>query len=102
MDKQKRLLDPLTEHILPATECNMTWSDSKIHVADERMARLLLMLHEIDQAVAGLEELPQAELIELVSSAILACGFAEGVEARCAISEVLELIESRGPIAESS
>jgi hypothetical protein len=68
-------------------------SDTKVHIADKRMARLLLVLHELDKSVAGLEDLPQTELSELVSSAILACGFVDAVEAQYAIAAVLAAIE---------
>jgi hypothetical protein len=101
MDKLKLLPDPVTERILPASEYT-TYSDSKIHIADTKVARLLLVLHEIDQAVAGLEALPQTELTELVSSAIISCGFVDGTEARCAIVAVLEAIERHDPMPQSS
>ena len=100
MDKLKLLPDPVTERILPASEYT-AYSDSKIHIADTKVARLLLVLHEIDQAVAGLEALPQTELTELVSSAIIACGFVDGTEARRAIVTVLEAIERRDPTPQS-
>jgi hypothetical protein len=100
MDKIERFLD--AQHALPAPEFDAGGSDRKIHIADHRMARLLLLLHEIDHAAAGLEELPQTDLIELVSSAILACGFVDGIEARCAITAILEAIERRDPMLEHS
>jgi hypothetical protein len=101
MDKLKRLPDPVTGHIPPASEYT-THFDSKVHIADTKVARLLLVLHEIDQAVAGLEGLPQTELTELVSSAILACGFVDGTEARHAIVAVLEAVERHDPMPQSS
>lgn len=100
MDKIKRL-DPFTT-VLPAPEFNQTRSDSRVYIADKRMARLLVLLHQLDQSVSGLEELPQTELCELVSSAILACGFVDGTEARHAISAVLKAIEMRDPMPEES
>jgi hypothetical protein len=102
MDKMKRLDDPFTKHILQATDFITPGFDSKVHIADKRIARLLLVPHELDQYVAGLEQLPQTELIELVSSAILACGFTDGTEARYAIAAVLEAIDRRDPMPESS
>jgi hypothetical protein len=102
MDKIKRLNDPFTKHILQAPEFTTTDSDSRVHIADKRIARLLLVLHELDQYVAGLEQLPQVELTELVSSAILACGFSDGTEARYAIAAILEAIDRRDPMPESS
>jgi hypothetical protein len=102
MDKIKTPNDPFTKHILQAPEFAKTRSDSKVHIADKRITRLLLVLHDLDQYVAGLERLPQDELIELVSNAILACGFSDGTEARYAISAVLDSIDRRDPAPESS
>ena len=102
MDKIRRQDDPFTQHPLQSTDFTTTRFDSNVHITDKRIARLLLVLHELDQYVAGLEQLPQTELIELVSNAILACGFADGTEARYAIAAVLEAIDRRDPIPESS
>ena len=103
MDKINKLfLDPPTERMWPTPELNQACSDAKVHIADERVARLLLVLHELDESVAGLEELPKTELSELVSSAILACGFVDPLEARNAIAAVLEMIEMHNPMPESS
>jgi hypothetical protein len=102
MDKaNKLLLYPSTEHMWPTPEFNQTCSDAKVHIADERVARLLLVLHELDESVAGLGELPKTELSELVSSAILACGFVDPIEARYAIAAVLEVIEMHDSMPES-
>jgi hypothetical protein len=98
MNRGEQLLYPFSQ----PSERIMTRFDPKVHLNDKRVARLLLVLHEIDQSVAGLEELPQTELSELVSSAIMACGFADGTEARYAISAVLDAIERRVPMSESS
>jgi hypothetical protein len=100
MDNLKRFPAPSAERGVPAPQD--TIDASRIHIANSKTARLLLVLHEIDQAVAGLEDLPQTDLVELVSSAILACGFADGTEARLAIVEVLQAIERRGPTPQSS
>ena len=103
MDKtNKRFLNPSTEYVWPTPEFNKTFSDVRVRIADERVARLLLVLHELDESVAGLEELPKAELSELVSSAILACGFVDPLEARHAIATVLEAIEIQDSMPESS
>jgi hypothetical protein len=102
MDKRNQLLDPSSNHIPRANTCNTTRSAPWVHIEDKRVARLLLVLHELDQSVAGLEQLPQTELSELVSSAILACGFTDGTEARYAIAAVLEAIERHAPVQESS
>jgi len=102
MDKIKRFLDPSTKQILLASEFNTTHSDSRVHISDRRLAQLMLVLRELDESVAGLEELPQTELSELISSAILACGFTDGTEEQHAIAAVLEAIERGDPMRGSS
>jgi len=103
MDKINKLfLDPSTERTWPTPEVNQAFADLKVRITDERVARLLLILHEIDESVAGLEELPKTELIELISSAILACGFVDPIEERYAIAAVLEVIEMNDSMPESS
>ena len=101
MNKLRRFSDPVTRHSLPAADCKTTF-DSNVSIADERVARLLGVLQEIDQNVSGLEELPQSELIELVSNAIMECGFVDGTEARYAIAAVLEAIDAPGSVSASS
>ena len=103
MDKINKLFpDPSTERMWPSPEVNQAFADSKVRITDERVARLLLILHEIDESVAGLEELPKTELTELISSAILACGFVDPIEERYAIAAVLEVIEMNDSMLESS
>ena len=70
--------------------------DSNVCIADQRVARLLLVLSELDECVAGLEGLPKDDLSNLVSSAIQACGFENPVEAQYAIATVLRAIEVPG------
>lgn len=94
----KRFPDPSTKYILPPPDLNTTRSESMVYTSDKRLARLMLVLRELDESLAGFEELPQTELSELVSNSILACGFAEGTEARYAIAAVLDAIERRDPL----
>jgi len=103
MDKLNKLfLDP-SEHVWPTSEINPACANSKVRITDERVARLLLLLCELDESVAELEELPpKPELSELISSAILACGFVDPIEERYAIAAVLEAIEVNGSMPESS
>lgn len=70
-----------------------TTTDRSFCVPDIRVARLLLVLSELEACMAGLQDLPDPDLTELVSSAILACGFTDPGEIRYAIAEVLEAIE---------
>jgi hypothetical protein len=103
MDKiNKPFLDPSTERMWPTHEVNKAFADLKVRITDERVARLLLLLYELDESVAGLEELPKTELSELISSAILACGFVDPIEERYAISAVLEAIEMHDSMPQSS
>jgi hypothetical protein len=68
--------------------------DPGICITDKRVARLLLVLQELDQSVAGLEHVPRHDLVSLISSAIQACGFADPEDARYAIAAVLQAIEA--------
>jgi hypothetical protein len=103
MDKINKLfLDPSTERVWPTPEVNQAFADLKVRITDERVARLLLLLYELDESVAGLEELPKTELSELISSAILACGFVDPIEERYAIAAVLDAIEMHNSMPESS
>ena len=102
MDKINELfLCPFAQYTWRNPELGRTSSHSGVHIADERVARLLTMLHELDESVAGLEELPNDELSELVCSAITACGFVDPIEARYAIAAVLEAIEMHDPVESS-
>ena len=102
MDKTNEMfLYPFAEHIWRNPEFDKTSSHSGVRIADERVARLLGALHELDESLAGLEELPKGKLSELVSNAILACGFVDPIEARYAIATVLEVIEMHDPVENS-
>jgi hypothetical protein len=102
MDKINELfLHPFAQYIWRNPEFGKTTSNLGVHIADERVARLLTVLHELDESVAGLEELPNDELSELVCSAITACGFVDPIEARHAIATVLEVIEMHDPVESS-
>jgi hypothetical protein len=103
MDKTSRLFsDILAENTHPASKISASFSNSKNPIADKRVAQLLVVLHELDECVARLEELSTTELNELVSSAIFACGFVQQNEAHQAITTILEAIETRDSISEFS
>src|SRR3981189_3097779 len=103
MDKINKLfLDPSTERMWPTPEVNKAFADLKLRITDERGARLLLLLHELDESMAGLEELPKTELRELISSAILSCGFVDPIEERYAIRSVWQGVEVIDSMPESS
>jgi hypothetical protein len=71
-------------------------TDPNPALPDKRVARLLVVLHDLNRSLAGLEDLSQTDLQELVSSAIYVCGFANPVETNCAIASVLRAIEAPG------
>lgn len=73
-----------------------TATDTSAGITDSRVARLLLVLSDINESVAGLDSLPEAELIELVSGAIEACGFTDPVEVRSVVATVLRAVEAPG------
>jgi hypothetical protein len=61
---------------------------------DLRVARLLLVIRQLELRLASFEDLSDSDLMELISCAIVACGFTEPAETRCAIAQVLEAIEA--------
>jgi hypothetical protein len=69
-------------------------ADPYLRTPDMRVARLLLVIRQLELCLAGLDYLPDSDLMELISSAIMACGFTEPAETRCAIAQVLEAIEA--------
>jgi len=114
MDKLNNLLlDSSVGQICPISVLGNSCSNSDVYFQDRRVARLLILLQQLDEAAAGLGALPKPELGEIVSSAIHLCGFADPVEARDVIaavldalkedviSTVLDAIEVQQPIRES-
>jgi len=70
-----------------------TNADPSTYSSDIRLGQLLLVLNELEAGMAALEDLPDRDLTELISSAMLACGFTDPAQIRCAIAEILETIE---------
>jgi hypothetical protein len=103
MDEMNELSPYLrTEHIWPNPAFANASADSQVQIADERVARLLIVLHDIDTSVPDFDEMPESDLSELVSSAILACGFSDPIEASQVIAAILEMVEMPEPATESS
>jgi hypothetical protein len=103
MEKPDDLLfEPSPERKPQGAQLNKILSNPQALPADKRVTQLLLVLHELDQAVAGLECLPQTKLSELVSCAIVGCGFVDPTEAWYAIGAVLQVIEAHEVNPESS
>jgi hypothetical protein len=68
-------------------------TDSDIHVEDSRVAKLLLVLSELDQTFGGVEGIEQSQLRDLICNALPACGFVNTRDACYAIAAVLRIIE---------
>jgi hypothetical protein len=94
MDKiNDLLLDSSVVQIYPVPAFDDSCSNSDVYIPDKRVARLLILLQQLDEAAAGLGALPKPELSEVVSSAIHLCGFADPIEARDVIAAVLETLK---------
>lgn len=101
MDKVTALLLlSSAEPMCPHRAFRKTCSDTDVHIHDKRVARLLVLLQQLDESAEGLEGLPKSELSEIVSSAIRVCGFADPIEARDVIAIALDAIEMENPIPE--
>jgi hypothetical protein len=70
-----------------------TNADPSSYPSDTRLGQLLLVLNELEASMAALEDLPDRDLTELISTAMMACGFTDPAQIRCAIAEILETIE---------
>ena len=90
-------LHSLEEDFGASSASGQSTSDPDMNI-NQRMAQFLLLLQQIEES-AGLAELPDAELSEMVTSALGLCGFVDSNDARDVIASVLAAIERGGPIA---
>jgi hypothetical protein len=94
MDKADALfLYSSVEHIGPNRALDEPFFGSDLPTEDKRVARLLVLLQQLNESAEGLETLPEPELSEIVHGAIRLCGFVEPIETRNAIAAVLDAIE---------
>jgi hypothetical protein len=84
------------DHMCASQAFDKTSSD--LHIEDERVGRLLVLLRKLDESSEGLEALPEPERSEIVCSATRLCGFVDPTEARGVIAIVLDAIEMQNPI----
>jgi len=68
--------------------------DGSVGITDSRVARLLMVLSEIDETVACIGGMPESELRGLVSGAIRGCGFCDPAEVRWVLASVLQAIDA--------
>jgi hypothetical protein len=66
---------------------------SDLQSPDKRVARLLVLLQQLNESAEGLETLPEPELTEIVQCAIRLCGLVDPIETQSAIAAVLDAIE---------
>jgi hypothetical protein len=76
-------------------------ADSDIYVEDPRVAKLLLVLSDLDESFGGVEGIEQSQLRDLICNALPACGFVNSHDACYAIAAVLRIIEGADPPPES-
>jgi hypothetical protein len=86
-----------SNHVLAETH-----SDSPSCLEDKRVAQLLVLLRQLQRSAGGLCGLPRPELTEIVSSAAHLCGFVNPIESREVITSVLDALEMKEPMSESS
>lgn len=74
----------------------------EVYIEDRRVARLLVLLEQLEQSTGGLAALPESELSEVVLSAVRLCGFVDELEARDVLAAVLAGIEKQDDVPEAS
>ena len=104
MDKMnKPFLDSSVACMHSSREPDKFRSDCEVYMPNcHRVARLLRALRELDESIAGLGELQEAEHSYLVASAIRESGFVDPIEAWLAIVAILEVVETQAPITQNS
>jgi len=103
MDKVDALfLHSSVEHMSLNRVFGKTCSDSDLQIHDTRVARLLVLLLQLDESAEGLGALPEPELGEIVCSVIRVCGFVDPIEARDVIAIVLDAIAMQDLIPEGA
>ncbi len=78
---------------LPMSRLQADFLEDRIRVSDERVAHLLIVLHEVDVGIKTVKAFSEHELSQIVADAILACGFKDFDEARRAVGPLLDAIE---------
>jgi hypothetical protein len=78
------------EQMYPLAKPN---SDPILHVKDGRVARLLVLLQQLQESAGGLGVFPKPDVSEIVCCAARLSGFTNTIEVREVITTVLEAIE---------
>jgi hypothetical protein len=77
-----------------------TDSRPNLHVKDRRIARLLILLRQINESTGGLAAFPNPQVSEIVSCAVRLCGLGSSTEAKEVVAAVLEALEIQDAIRE--
>ena len=102
MDKTNELFPDSDVESSSSRKFDKTRSDCEVYIPDcHRIARLLRALRELDESLEGFEALPEAELSDLVYTALRESGFVDPIEARYAIAAVLEVIDAPAPVMDN-
>ncbi len=72
-----------------------------LHLKDRRIARLLILLRQINESTGGLGVFPESQVSEIVSCAVRLCGLTSSTEAREVVAAVLEALEIQDAIREA-
>lgn len=88
--------------LLPMSQFHVDLRRNRIRISDERIAQLLIVLHEIDVGIETVTIFSEHELRQIVASAILACGFKDFDDVRNAMGPVLDAMERRPSAMEDS
>ena len=82
---------------LPMTRLHADFLEDRIRISDERVAHLLIVLHEVDVEIKAVKMFSEDELSQIVADALFACGFKDFEEARNAVGPILDAIERPEP-----
>jgi hypothetical protein len=74
-------------------------SDEDLNI-NQRLAKFLMLLQQLDECAGGLGALPPSELSEVVASALGVCGFVDPKETREVVATVLDVLKKPEPIPE--
>lgn len=75
-------------------------SSPNLHVKDRRIARLLILLRQINESTGGLAAFPEPQVSEIVCCAVRLSGLTTSTEARQVVAAVLEALEIQDAIRE--
>jgi hypothetical protein len=85
----------------PSHASGLDVSDEDLNI-NQRVAKFLMLLQQLDESAGGLGTLSPVELSEIVTSALGVCGFVDPKETRDVIATVLEELRRPEPMPEAA